>query len=274
MKYDPIKARLGKFFNRYIFLRKLFYSLLDLLLLRAWHVHFHLRDFFRKNGNAKDIRVLDAGSGFGQYSWYVARKRPQWLIHGIELKEEQVEDCNNFFASQTNVSFFTGDLTQYQRPEFYDLVMSVDVMEHIEEDVQVFKNFHTSMRPGGLLIISTPSDQGGSGVEHEHDESFIEEHVRDGYSKTDITGKLKKAGFSSVEVNYTYGKPGSISWKLSMKYPILMLGKSAIFYLILPLYYLVVFPFCMLLNYADVRQNHPKGTGLLVKAVKGSTVNS
>ncbi len=272
MKYDPIKARLGKVFNQHIFLRKLFYALLDLLLLRAWHVHYHVKDFFRKNKNNPDIRVLDAGSGFGQYSWYVGKKNPRWEIHGIELKEEQVEDCNRFFAqtSVSRASFFTGDLTRYQKPDYYDLILSIDVMEHIEEDVKVFENFYASMRPGGMLLISTPSDQGGSGVEHEHDESFIEEHVRDGYGKEDITRKLKSAGFDNIEVRYTYGKPGSLSWKLSMKYPILMLGKSAIFYLVLPLYYLVVFPFCMVLNYMDVRRNHDTGTGLLVKAFKNS----
>ncbi|TVQ95136.1 MAG: methyltransferase type 11, partial [Bacteroidetes bacterium] len=42
MQYDPIKASLGRFFNRSIFFRKVFYKLLDLLLLRAWHVHSEL----------------------------------------------------------------------------------------------------------------------------------------------------------------------------------------------------------------------------------------
>ncbi|MFW5708094.1 MAG: class I SAM-dependent methyltransferase [Bacteroidota bacterium] len=270
MKYDPIKARLGRVFNRHILLRKIFYQLLDLLLLRSWHVHHHLKSFFRHTSKRNDIRVLDAGSGFGQYSWYLAKKRPSWTIHGIELKEEQVQDCNNFFrkASKNDAGFFTGDLTTYQRENYYDLILSIDVMEHIEEDVKVFKNFYASMRSDGLLLISTPSDQGGSGVEHEHDSSFIEEHVRDGYGKDEIKKKLQSAGFQDIRVHYTYGKPGSLSWKLSMKYPILMLGRSAIFYILLPLYYLLVFPFCMILNYIDVRQHHKSGTGLLVKAYK------
>ena len=97
---------------------------------------------------------------------------------------------------------------------------------------------------------------------------FIEEHVRDGYGINDITQKLNNAGFSDVEVRYTYGFPGSLSWKFSMKYPILMLGKSKAFYILLPFYYLVTFPFCILLNYLDVIFRHKKGTGLLVKAYK------
>jgi len=39
MQYDPIKRSLGNVFNKSPFLRKTFYRLLDLLLLRAWHIH-------------------------------------------------------------------------------------------------------------------------------------------------------------------------------------------------------------------------------------------
>jgi len=54
-----------------------------------------------------------------------------------------------------------------------------------------------------------------------------------------------------------------------MKYPILILGKSKLFLIILPFYYLLFFPVCAVLNYLDVSSIHKKGTGLLVKAYKG-----
>ena len=115
-------------------------------------------------------------------------------------------------------------------------------------------------------MISTPSDQGGSDVHHEHEESFIDEHVRDGYGVEEIEEKLRTAGFSEVDVRYSYGRPGKLSWKLSMKYPIRLANVSKIFLLILPFYYLVVYPLCFILNMADVRRNHATGTGLIVKA--------
>ena len=92
-------------------------------------------------------------------------------------------------------------------------------MEHIEEDVKVFRNFYNSLQDNGILLISTPSDKGGSDVHNEEEESFIDEHVRDGYSIKDISEKLSLAGFRNIEASYTYGKPGNISWRLSMKYP-------------------------------------------------------
>lgn len=268
MQYDPIKRSLGNVFNRTPLLRKLFYNLLDLLLLRAWHVHKELRLWIRENKNATDI--LDAGAGFGQYTYWLNRKNPEWKILSVDVKDEQVADCNNFFQKIGShyVRFKVGDLTKYVMENTYDLIVCVDVMEHIEEDVQVFKNYYASMKSGAMLLISTPSDQGGSDVHGSGESSFIEEHVRDGYNITEIQNKLNNAGFQKTYGRYQYGTPGKIAWRLSMKYPILMLGKSKLFFIILPFYYLVAYPVSFVLNYMDTYSHHKTGTGLIVKAWK------
>ncbi|HEY4787569.1 MAG TPA: hypothetical protein VIH57_16035, partial [Bacteroidales bacterium] len=70
------------------------------------------------------------------------------------------------------------------------------------------------------------------------------------------------------EAYYSYGAPGKISWKLSMKYPILMVNTSKLLLLVLPFYYIVTFPFSLILNYFDLIGKHKTGTGLIVKAWK------
>lgn len=269
MKYDPIKKGLGNVFNRTPFLRKLFYRLLDLLLLRAWHIKRELRRARKKIG--EEGYVLDAGSGFGQYSYFMSRLSWNWRIKGVDVKEDQVQDCNAFFTrigEHDRVRFEMADLTKFREKGKYHLVLCVDVMEHILEDVEVFRNYAFSMKDGGILIISTPSDQGGSDVHDDHEDSFIEEHVRDGYSITDIEKKLINSGFSEVHARYSYGWPGKISWRLSMKYPIMMLNTSRLFYFLIPFYYLLTFPLSILLNMMDVRLKHRTGTGLIIKAKK------
>ncbi len=268
MQYDNVKRTLGDVFNRRPFLRKCFYGMLDLLLLRAWHIKRELRKI-RKVIPA-DASILDAGAGFGQYSYYMSRLGRQWQIKAVDVKTEQVNDCNLFFAKigrSNRVHFEVADLTTFRETDKYHLALSVDVMEHILDDISVFRNIHASLKTGGVLLISTPSDQGGSDAD-EHHGSFIDEHVRDGYNIDEINSKLSNAGFSQVDVQYTYGRPGHISWLLSMKYPLLILQVSKLFMILLPFYYLVVFPFCLLLNYWDVCTTHPSGTGLKVKAVK------
>jgi SAM-dependent methyltransferase len=269
MQYEPIKRSLGRFFAGSPFLRKTLYLLLDLLLLRTWHVKKALRKIARQY--PAEASVLDAGSGFGQYTWRMSRMNSHWKIRAIDINEEQITDCNSFFQKiglSERVMFYTADLTTLNDTNRYDLILSVDVMEHIEEDIQVFKNFYKSLKNNGILLISTPSDRGGSDVHGDNEESFIDEHVRDGYSIQDITEKLTMAGFSTVEAVYTYGKPGNISWRLSMKYPIRMLNTSYLFFILLPLYYLIFFPVSIILNIFDLCLTHKSGTGLLVTARK------
>jgi SAM-dependent methyltransferase len=266
MQYDPIKRALGTLFNKTPLTRKIFYKLLDLLLLRTWHVKRELR-IFRKN-SAENLNVLDAGAGYGQYSFFMSGLSSAWNIKAVDVKKEQIDDCNRFFKRinrDNRVVFEMADLVEFIEKEKYSLILSVDVMEHIQDDENVF---YESLIPGGLLLISTPSDKGGSDVHHHHSNSFIEEHVRDGYGVNEIKTKLEKAGFSNISTRYTYGKPGQLSWKLSMKYPILLLNLSKLFFVILPFYYLITFPFSLLLNILDVNKIHKTGTGLIVKAWK------
>lgn len=272
MHYDPIKRSLGKVFNQTPILRIFFYKLLDLLLLRAWHIRRKLRSI--ANNSRSDMNILDAGSGFGQYDYYMSSLGKNWTITGVDVKEEQIEDCNNFFSKinrNDRVKFEYADLTKFVRPEAYDLILSVDVMEHILEDELVFANFHKSMKKDSYLIISTPSDQGGSDTHHHEEEGvhgFIDEHVRDGYNADDIKEKLQKAGFTNIEASYTYGKPGNLSWRLSMKYPIKALNASKLFFIVLPFYYVLTYPLAYLLNWLDINKKHKTGTGLMVVAQK------
>jgi len=269
MQYDPIKKKVGRLFSGSVFMRKAFYFCLDLLLLRAWHVRKALKRIARKN--PFKAFMLDAGAGFGQYSWRMSRMNKNWLIKAVDIDPGHTSGNSAFFAMaglSERVTCETADLTLLTEKETYDFILSVDVMEHIKEDELVFTNFFKALKPGGVLLISTPSDKGGSDVHHEGELSFIDEHVRDGYSIDDITGKLSRAGFRNIRARYTYGIPGSISWRLSMKYPVKMLNSSAAFYLILPFYYLVIFPFALILNSFDLILTHKSGTGLLVSADK------
>jgi SAM-dependent methyltransferase len=269
MHYEPVKNILSRVFSGPLFMRKAFYFCLDTLLLRTWHVKRALKNIAFEI--PPDAAILDAGAGLGQYTWRMSRMRKGWDITAADIIEQQVNEGNDFInraGLSARVKFIVADLTQYVQPGKFSLILSVDVMEHIKDDEAVFRNFAASMRDNGILLISTPSNLGGSDVHDEHDSSFIDEHVRDGYSIEEITAKLNRAGFSRVTAKYTYGFPGSISWRLSMKYPVKMLNMSYLFFIILPFYYIIVFPFSLILNFFDLCIEHKSGTGLLVTARK------
>lgn len=268
MHYDPIKASVGDLVRRSILLRRLFYTVLGLMFLREWHVKRELR---RQLADAKaPFRIYDAGSGFGQYSYYMARKFPEVSIYAVDVKDEQIDDCRRFFGARgvTNCSFAVEDLLRSAHTSAFDFILSVDVMEHIEDDRSVFRNFFRALKPGGRLFINTPSDLGGSDAESPDAESFIGEHARNGYNEAEMLEKLGAEGFRVEYVRYTYGPYGSAAWRLGIKYPMQMLNVSRAFFLILPLYYLVSLPFVLPLMYLDYALPNPKGTGLNVLATR------
>lgn len=268
MKYDPIKSTLGNIIRRMPRARILFYKLLGLMFLREWYVKRELRT--QLAGRAGPFVVYDAGSGFGQYSYYIAKKFPLATVVGIDVKEEQVADCTRFFRMLgfTRCSFAVEDLTAIQHREKFDFILSVDVMEHIPDDIGVFRNFYRALKSGGTLLINTPSNLGGSGTHSEGDESFIEEHARNGYSVREIKEKLESVGFTVEKTRYTYGPWGTRYWRLGVKYPMQLLNISKMFFCLLPVYYLLTLPFVLPMMWMDFNANNKAGTGLNVVAGK------
>jgi cyclopropane fatty-acyl-phospholipid synthase-like methyltransferase len=187
------------------------------------------------------------------------------------MKEEQIADCTKFFRNVglQQCSFAVEDLTQIQHTDKFDAILSVDVMEHIPEDVTVFQNFYRALKKNGQLFINTPSNLGGSDVHSEDDHSFVEEHARDGYGMEEIRSKLEIAGFHVENIRYTYGHWGTAAWRLGIKYPMLLLNVSKIFFVLLPFYYLAALPFILPMMWLDFVTKNETGTGLNVLAKKG-----
>lgn len=233
------------------------------MFLRSWYVRRELRNLRRILGDKK-ISIYDAGTGYGQYSYFMARKLQPNNIYAVDVKEKWIKDSEAFFKQQrlNDVSFGIEDLTEIQHENKFDLIVSVDVMEHIEDDVKVFANFYRALKPGGFLLINTPSIYGGSDVHEDEEESFISEHARDGYSFEDLENKLKPAGFSVYRSRYTYGFWGDKAWRLGIKYPMQMLNASKLLFIVLPLYYLITFLFTFTFMFIDYWSHNKVGAGI------------
>ena len=270
MEYDPIKDKISRFVKRNTLLRKLFYMVLSVMFLREWYVRRRIREIY---SITPPQDIMDAGCGFGQYTYFLAKIFPVSKIHAVDVKIDYLDDCKYFFNKSgiKNCQFSYEDLTKLEHSNEFDFILNVDVMEHIEDDIGVFRRFYKALKPGGRVMINTPSDLGGSDA-HTHDgESFIGEHVRPGYSKEDITGKMEGAGFIIERFEYTYGSWGNRYWRLAIKYPMMMLNKSQLFFIILPFYYFITFWWSLLFMWLDVNEkSKTSGTGILVVAKKSS----
>ncbi|MEM9664386.1 MAG: class I SAM-dependent methyltransferase [Bacteroidota bacterium] len=271
MDYDPVKDRLGRVFSQAAPLQRLFYGLLHLFFLRAWYVKREVRQVLGQRPAGEPIRVLDAGTGFGQYAYYIVRTFPRAIVHAVDVKQDYLANARRFLDQTPygpRVTTAYDDLTDLRAEGPFDFILSVDVMEHIEADRTVFQHFARVLRPGGHVLINTPSDLGGSDVDQNDGESFIGEHVRDGYNLRELEGKLRDAGLEPVRSLYTYGPYGSLAWRMLIKRPIQWLDRSWLSAFLLPLYYLPVLPIGMALHALDLRRPNAQGTGVLVVAQK------
>ncbi len=267
MDYDPVKDKFGGMIDGKYWPTRIFFALLQLFFLRAWYVRRAIHSVLK--GREGSIRMLDAGTGFGQFAYWVAKKYSKVRIHAVDIKPTYLERAKVFSqlaGMDTRVTYSLDDLTRLQASGPYDLVLSVDVMEHIEEDERAFQHFFRVLRSGGHVIINTPSDQGGSDVSNEGDTGFIGEHVRDGYSVEEITRKLTGAGFVIDDISFGYGLFGRMAWKISIKWPMIMLNKHFVLGLLLPFYYVVFLPLALILNTLDISSKNDTGTGLTVVA--------
>jgi SAM-dependent methyltransferase len=263
MYYDPIKNIFANTIRKFPFLRILFYKFLDLMFLRSWFVRRELKEIRNQFGD-KNISIYDAGSGFGQYTYFITIKLIPCTVLSVDVKEDWINDCRNFFSQKNirNVFFAVEDLTKINHDEKFDLIVCVDVMEHIQDDETVFRNFYKALKKGGYLLINSPSIYGGSDVHKDEEESFISEHARDGYSKEDLESKLYPLGFITYKSRYTYGLWGDKAWRLGIKYPMLLLNISKAFLVILPLYYLLTFPFTLIMMSLDFTNECKTGSGI------------
>lgn len=258
MQYDPLKDKISALIELVPGFRKLFYFAMDAMLLRQRYVKRCISALVESE---QSFCFYDAGAGFCQYSDYILQHYPAATVHAVDLKTDYLWGYNAQLKedNKKRFSFARADLQNYLPPDKYDIVCAIDILEHIEDDLGTLKLFHKAMNSGAHLIISTPSDMDEAA-------KFTAEHVRPGYNKVELESKLQACGFEIVNSVYTYGYWGSLAWKLLIRNPMQYYAKYPLFKLLLPFYFLAIYPIANIMMSIDLKMNKAKGTGLLVHA--------
>jgi SAM-dependent methyltransferase len=264
MEYEPIKKQIGRWVRRSVLLRKLLYRLLGTLFLREWYVKRAIRRLGFPKTSAP--RILDAGAGFGQYSVYCIKKYPRADVLGIEINPDHVAEGNRFAqrAGLERLRFEHGDITKLSHRNRFDVVLAVDVLEHIQDDEALLDHFFRALTVDGRLIVSTPSVY----RKHRPDGNFVGEHFREGYSEEGIRQKLDKAGFLLDTLTYGYGFWGDLSWRWGIRNTLTLMGRGFLGKIAGPVYMILVAPLVLSLMGLDYVWPNRRGTGFVIVARK------
>ncbi len=103
--------------------------------------------------------MLEIGPGEGALACRLAVGRS---YTGVELSRRTRELTARRLMAQGTPGRLVGSLAELPPHERFDLVCAFEVLEHIEEDDDALREWASWLRPGGLLILSTPADPRGS----------------------------------------------------------------------------------------------------------------
>jgi len=107
-----------------------------------------LLDEFEGYRNTNNI--IDVGCGDG---WFlVEAKKRGWSVFGTEFEERAVVN-----GGAKGIIMHQGVLKPSNYSVTFDIITSFEVVEHINNPMEEFKNFYSILRPGGLVYVTTPN---------------------------------------------------------------------------------------------------------------------
>jgi SAM-dependent methyltransferase len=149
-------------------------------------------------------RALDVGCGSAGNT--AVLRDAGWQVTGLEYSPAAAA-----LARSRDLPIVRGDARHLPFPdESFDLVMSTDMWEHIEEDHEVAAEAARVLRPGGRLLVAVPA---GMDLWSGHDVALG--HVRR-YDREGLTALVRSVGLDVVAVD---------SWNVLLR-PVAKLRRS------------------------------------------------
>jgi ubiquinone/menaquinone biosynthesis C-methylase UbiE len=162
---------------------------------------------------APGMRVLDMGCGTGEsVRWLAAAVAPDGLAVGVDLSASHLRAARGSLSD--NVAFLQADLQRAPlAAATFDLVWSVNTINHVAEPLAATRDLASLLRPGGRLALGQSSflpdmyfawDARLERVTHE----AVRAYYRDRYQLTEdnltalrgLGGLLREAGLCNVGV--------------------------------------------------------------------------
>jgi 2-polyprenyl-3-methyl-5-hydroxy-6-metoxy-1,4-benzoquinol methylase len=104
------------------------------------------------DGVPADARILDVGCGDGFHLKLLQQYgKKTWTLEGVDLDSRAVA-----IASKTGLTIHQGSVEELAlESEQYDLVYTIQTIEHVANPNTFLKAIHRILRPGGRLVIVT-----------------------------------------------------------------------------------------------------------------------
>ena len=145
----------------------------------------------------RDI-ILDLGCAQGILSYFLRKKSGFWVSADLDL----VNCKTSLDLLKNNVLQLGTDGLPFKN-EYFDKVVSLDYLEHLDDDLGCLKELNRILKKDGELLLATPRTgrifllqklRPLLGMKME-----FYGHKREGYSLMSLNNKLNRSGFVSVQ---------------------------------------------------------------------------
>ena len=150
-------------------------------------------------------RVLDVGAGFGRHVFECARRGAH--VVALDHADDEVVQTRNTLAAMatageitpdTLIGVLRGDACRLPFPDAtFDVVITSEVLEHIQDDVAAIAEMVRVLKPGGRFAATVPAwfpeVVNWKLSDEYHAPKAVGGHVRI-YTRTELRAKLRSAG--------------------------------------------------------------------------------
>lgn len=157
-------------------------------------------------------RVLDYGAGVGLHVGLWEKLFPESSLHFCDISSVAMEKFRLKYPSHADSYCLIRDGHAGFDDSSFDVVVSVEVMEHVEDLTGYLKDIHRLLKPGGRFVWTTPC---ANELSIEHIFSFLTgkiEKTNEGYRRwgweepthirrlrsREITKAIKECGFDNI----------------------------------------------------------------------------
>ncbi|EKO78327.1 MULTISPECIES: class I SAM-dependent methyltransferase [Leptospira] len=102
--------------------------------------------------NFEKLKVLDIATGAGAFAQKLMDSFPSWSVDINDFEKQALIKANKRFSLDLNADFGRKIIKTK-----YDLVVAIEILEHLENPWHFLRNIRDLLKPNGLLVISTPN---------------------------------------------------------------------------------------------------------------------
>lgn len=149
----------------------------------------------------EDTKVLDVGCGYGATSRYLAHDIGA-LVTALTVSKSQWQYARSHDPESSNPKYILADFLHNTMPsDSYDVIISIESSEHMEDKEKFFSEVHRLLKPGGRFVTcawlakESPNDK--------EVKNFLEPICREGRlphmgSESEYRSMMETVGLSSI----------------------------------------------------------------------------